>query len=1066
MIFYFDLKIKYCIIIKESMSAFPALNVEFDFESDDETISIQSYSPKHIETKPITPFSNIGYKGTMPIGVIPPKIQTITPTELPYKTKHSKIVSAFNKEGLIKAVKNKWNAELDDVFIASRDKEKGDKGKGKYFYAFKSFQDFISISKFKSRNWNWYETIYETTPVKPYIDFDMKLTPEHNFEEELYNAYGELYEALDTYGNHLVNECNMSSYSAEQWFICEAHRHDKISFHAILNNGFFFENNQHQNHIINLLFKEHPQIDKIPYSKFQQLKLPYNSTLGKNNILTPTTDYRTDYDLFAGSYNKQNINLLSVDLPPEQQKINNPVPVINNTTNNVNIDIDDEDIKYLLSLISPDDFRTWLSVGMTLKNLGLSVDVWDTWSSKSSKYDSSVIQRYWNGFNSSNTIGTLIFYAKQNKDFRLPNSLKKHNIYLPNGWDTDFYSQQYLKPIPNGYNNIVIHSPMGSGKTTTIKEFISKLPEDTPIIYVSPRRTLSWDIDAELNEYGFINYLRKDFRKLQTNQLHRYITSFESFRFNPETIQNTVIIIDESKTAFQSLSSITMTKRTDMIEKINNIQTAITSCKQLICMDAYITPKTTEVINQLRSSMSSIYIKNNFKNYNEDVEVLHNNNVKTNFIQYVIKRANELNTLNMNKPDYLKKGIYIYCQSATVIFNDIIPIMEDIGVSFATICSKDAYKKHEREYLYERQLKLIQNPNDEWFKYEFIIGSPALSIGVNHDDKSKTLKFWKSLFDITDNSKHFIQRIAYLCSFSSNASDASQGLKRVRHTDGSNADKIFISTCPNLNKIDNDEFLPPIVEGTSDKEIERPDFIELAKRKILFKDTMGNNPTPDWLLIITAYDSIERKFSNISFLKQFEYYFKKYHNGNYTCEEAPEIENNKQTTEKEEITDFNDIEYGNYYYEKKNELIKYYGQYTEDIWKIYQKEKSWYKMTIRTKLLSNTPLIQDCFNIFQDKYNFIKPLYDDFKTFIGIDNIHTKKDVELESIKNWIITNQKKFDIVLPRKTRGGTMNLKAINHYINILGFVSIKGKKKQVNKKRQYIYTLQPIVENLNIN
>ncbi len=39
-----------------------------------------------------------------------------------------------------------------------------------------------------------------------------------------------------------------------------------------------------------------------------------------------------------------------------------------------------EEVKRMLSFISPDDREDWMRVGMALKNEGYSFDLWDTWS--------------------------------------------------------------------------------------------------------------------------------------------------------------------------------------------------------------------------------------------------------------------------------------------------------------------------------------------------------------------------------------------------------------------------------------------------------------------------------------------------------------------------------------------------------------------------------------------------------------------------------------------------------------------------------------------------------------
>lgn len=61
-----------------------------------------------------------------------------------------------------------------------------------------------------------------------------------------------------------------------------------------------------------------------------------------------------------------------------------------------------EEVKRMLSFISPDDRDDWMRVGMALKNEGYDFDLWDTWSQGSDKYSYEGAQgtaNQWNSFN-------------------------------------------------------------------------------------------------------------------------------------------------------------------------------------------------------------------------------------------------------------------------------------------------------------------------------------------------------------------------------------------------------------------------------------------------------------------------------------------------------------------------------------------------------------------------------------------------------------------------------------------------------------------------------------------
>lgn len=73
-----------------------------------------------------------------------------------------------------------------------------------------------------------------------------------------------------------------------------------------------------------------------------------------------------------------------------------------------------ENLERLLSYIDPSDYFVWLKVGMALKAEGYSLDIWNTWSRQSSKYQDGDCEEKWQTFNKSGvTMGSIYYFAKQ-----------------------------------------------------------------------------------------------------------------------------------------------------------------------------------------------------------------------------------------------------------------------------------------------------------------------------------------------------------------------------------------------------------------------------------------------------------------------------------------------------------------------------------------------------------------------------------------------------------------------------------------------------------------------------
>ena len=71
----------------------------------------------------------------------------------------------------------------------------------------------------------------------------------------------------------------------------------------------------------------------------------------------------------------------------------------------------------IFNLCDPDmDYDDWIHIGMALKGMGVSFDVWDEWSQDGDKYDESKIRKVWDAFSirSSFSFGTVHYHAKEN----------------------------------------------------------------------------------------------------------------------------------------------------------------------------------------------------------------------------------------------------------------------------------------------------------------------------------------------------------------------------------------------------------------------------------------------------------------------------------------------------------------------------------------------------------------------------------------------------------------------------------------------------------------------------
>jgi hypothetical protein len=106
-------------------------------------------------------------------------------------------------------------------------------------------------------------------------------------------------------------------------------------------------------------------------------------------------------------------------VPPRELTFAESYDLLNVCTTWQKSDISDSQelnlIEEALSYISPDDYHTWVTVGMALHHHGVDFATWDKWSQQSPKYDGKGIDAKWQSFSkiSKVSIGTLFHLAKQ-----------------------------------------------------------------------------------------------------------------------------------------------------------------------------------------------------------------------------------------------------------------------------------------------------------------------------------------------------------------------------------------------------------------------------------------------------------------------------------------------------------------------------------------------------------------------------------------------------------------------------------------------------------------------------
>lgn len=158
-------------------------------------------------------------------------------------------------------------------------------------------------------------------------------------------------------------------------------------------------------------------------------KVPENHPLLTKLPQYPGIDFKTNgFVVGAGSKHKSgNIYEVIEGYPQDAEEAPNELLAILKREsshhriilNNEPVTVDEAELVKMLDHIPADDYDDWITVGMGLHHAtnGVGVDLWDSWSKKSEKYDDyHQIQKRWHSFGKSpnpRTIGTIYHLAEQ-----------------------------------------------------------------------------------------------------------------------------------------------------------------------------------------------------------------------------------------------------------------------------------------------------------------------------------------------------------------------------------------------------------------------------------------------------------------------------------------------------------------------------------------------------------------------------------------------------------------------------------------------------------------------------
>lgn len=843
----------------------------------------------------------------------------------------------------------------------------------KYIYQDFHFYEILDISYRNDRE-NLYYSLYFDLETKN--ENILKIYDTDEKKQNLINMFIDVFYdyLLDNISSKLVDKIH------KNFIIFKNENQDnKLSYHIIINSitfknlkdmkiemiEKFIKSSQYKNFLVETRLKEYNVdiIDTSVYKKNQSFRLPFQSKIENNNkLIISSINIENKDDTFKNCFiitNKK--GLYHID---EKIKLN-----YNDNNNNDIYDINIlkpilVEILDNLNIIRCQTYLTWLNILKSLKSINIDLyDIFDNFSRRTTiknQYNKKENLKIWNNtkINNNYTIKYLLNLLKEdnkiiynkiiiklnhnnknnNNKEKIMNQIKEFydfnisqdnkNIEVIELKDDDIINNQYLsKNLLNKYQdkNLLIQSPMNSGKSTIIYELIKNYHDNNKsILIITPRikygeftkKNIENDLKINFDIYNDPKFkdksLNSNYLIIQCESLSRII----KYKYD-------LIILDEVKSNLTRFSTDNYNCHSKYLKNSVKFESLINNCDRYIAADGYINKFCIDTLYNIN--------KDNI-NENNKMKILINNNlnVKRNYF-YFKDEEKLIKDIFRSLCDNKKIVIYSsYKRTIENIKNQFNNFKKEKSILYSLFKDKTILSHHADEFKKE-QKEIFNNLNEEWKKCDCLIYSGVISVGIDF------------------NQPHYDEM--YIIGKNINlVNDIIQSSLRCRKLEN-NLLKIYI---PEYNKNNNVyEISKEIIKNKIDEKEEQFKNNDIACRQL--------NPWLKDLIIDLEY---EKKLNNVYFNNIFQYFLDR--------SKAVNIESLDYTTDihlskkQKRTIDYEEL------LTKKNEYIDDINKITEENknkYKIDKLDDNYKKIHRHEDILDILPSIN---NLFEDKKEIIK----------------------------------------------------------------------------------------------
>ena len=609
---------------------------------------------------------------------------------------------------------------------------------------------------------HFYETWNEKTNVNFAIDMDVE-GEHYGYGKKLVKEnIKKVIAGANKYYKHTINVEDIIVLATEKQV-----EKKKESYHIIFK-GLKFENIYVAGDFYERLDKDY-ELDACDHHIYGMtcLRTCYSTKMGKNYPLRPVAiKINKKKTIIADDYEKKEefwVETLITSIRDDDKMISKKQILFDkikkkmkkdievekkNNRMNTGIQYTTEQIKKLLNSIPEnyrDDYSLWYRTACALCNYDDELfDVFHEWSKKSKKHTECICPKMWAEIASKTnrggrkvTIATLFKAAKDNnkpcnfgrtciKDIVIKNYKEIPIRVTEKDKFTDKIKMSKLtqKIYRDNFDIklLAVQSEKGTGKTYNLMKSLfsnNNITDKTSMLFLSSRRTFGNKLLSDLDQFGFKLYSDIKSKNIFESRIICQIDSLHRIKFD----KYDYVVVDECESLARYLTSSHFTKNNNAKLSINILQIYVQQADHVIIMDADLSDRALNFYKNIvfNSDEEGIKItKDNYKVILNEYKYYQNYTVKfTDYNSWLIK-IDELVSHN-------KKLIIPMASN-----NKAKDLKQTIRKNHP---EKSVLLIH-KETSEEDKMVQIYNVDEEWTKYDIVIYTPSVCMGVSYDVKN------------------------------------------------------------------------------------------------------------------------------------------------------------------------------------------------------------------------------------------------------------------------------------------------------------------------------------------